>query len=175
MKMSEFYYPKGAVLKIRCSTYWHYGISDGDGCVVHNSKKRRRVQLDTLDAFSEGREIVVSTISSADPEDAYHYASQQVGRTYNLFSQNCEQFVREAHGLPAECTQFQQCLVAFAGSYIVLNAEAPVLKMAGMGLLLGALLSPTEHRPYGRAVRGARLAVGGTMWVSQLFRKLNIL
>ncbi len=155
--MSEFYYPpKGAVLKIRCSTYWHYGISDGDGCVVHNSKKRRRVQLDTLDAFSEGREIVVSTISSADPEDAYHYASQQVGRTYNLFSQNCEQFVREAHGLPAECTQFQQCLVAFAGSYIVLNAEAPVLKMAGMGLLLGALLSPTEHRPYGRAARGGQ-------------------
>ncbi|MGF1717161.1 lecithin retinol acyltransferase family protein [Photobacterium chitinilyticum] len=173
--MSEFYSPKGTVLKIRCSTYWHYGISDGNGCVVHNSKKRRRVQLDTLDDFSEGREIVVSTISSADPEEAYHYASQQVGRTYNLFSQNCEQFVREAHGLPAECTQFQQCLVAFAGSYIVLNAEAPVLKVAGMGLLLGALFSPTEHRPYGRAVRGARLAVGGTMWVSQLFRKLNIL
>lgn len=173
--MSEFYYPKGTVLKIRCSTYWHYGISDGNGCVVHNSKKRRRVQLDTLDEFSEGRDIAVSTITSAKPEQAYHYAVQQVGRSYNLFSENCEQFVREAHGLPAECTQFQQCLVALAGSYIILNADAPVLKVAGMGLLLGALFSPTEHRPYGQAVKGARLAVGSAMWATQLFRKLNIL
>lgn len=173
--MLEFYYPKGTVLKIRCSTYWHYGISDGEGKVVHNSKKRRRVQLDTLDEFSEGREVVISTITSAEPESAYRYATQQLGRPYNLFCQNCEQFVREAHGLPAECTQFQQCLVAFAGSYIVLKAEAPALKMAGIGLLVGALLSPSERRPYGRAVRGARVAVGSTMWVTHLLKKLAIL
>nr|WP_245823921.1 hypothetical protein [Photobacterium proteolyticum] len=117
----------------------------------------------------------MSSITSAKPEQAYHYAVQQEGRTYNLFSENCEQFVREAHGLPAECTQFQQCLVALAGSYIILNAEAPVLKVAGMGLLLGALFSPTEHRPYGQAVRGARLAVGSAMWASQLLRKLKIM
>ncbi|MCW8327954.1 lecithin retinol acyltransferase family protein [Photobacterium sp. SDRW27] len=173
--MLAFDHSPGTVLKIRCSTYWHYGISDGEGGVVHNSKKRRRVQLDTLDEFAEGREIVVSSITSDKPERAYHYACQQIGRPYNLFSQNCEQFVREAHGLPVECTQFQQCLVAFAGSYIVLKADAPVLKFAGMGLLLGAMLSPSEHRPYSRAVNSARLVVGSTMWLSHILKRIALL
>ncbi|UXI02670.1 lecithin retinol acyltransferase family protein [Photobacterium sp. TY1-4] len=171
--MADVQYPIGTVLKIRCSTYWHYGISDGAGGVIHNSKKRRQVHYDSLTEFAEGRAIVVSEITSTKPTQAYAYAAAQVGRPYNLFSQNCEQFVREAHGLSVECTQFQQCLLAFAGGYIALNARLPVLRMAGIGLLLGAVTAPSEQRPYRRAVKGAKLAAAGSMWLAHWARKLT--
>lgn len=171
--MAESEFPAGTVLKIRCSSYWHYGVADGAGGVIHNSKKRRQVQYDTLAAFAEGRAIVISDITSPHPAQAYAYALTQVGRSYNLFSQNCEQFVREAHGLPVECTQFQQCLIAFAGGYMALNARLPVLRMAGLGLLLGAVTAPSERRPYRRAATGARLAVAGSMWLAHWAKKLT--
>ncbi|WP_299018606.1 lecithin retinol acyltransferase family protein [uncultured Photobacterium sp.] len=173
--MSKSYYPMGTVLKIRCSTYWHYGISDGEGGVIHNSKKRLRVQIDSLKDFTEGRDIVVSNITSDKPERAFHYATQHIGRPYNLFNQNCEQFVREAHGLDIECTQFQQCLVTLAGGYIVLKADTPIVKIAGMGMLLGAFFSPSERSPYGRAATGAQVVVKSTMFISHLLRKFNVL
>ncbi|ELR63544.1 hypothetical protein C942_03560 [Photobacterium marinum] len=173
--MSDSIYPVGIVLKIRCSTYWHYGISDGEGGVIHNSKKRLRVQIDSLDDFTEGREIVVSSITSENPRRAFHYAKKHIGRPYNLFNQNCEQFVREAHGLDVECTQFQKLLVTLTGSYMVVRGEQPTMKMAGIGMLLGALMSPSERSPYGGAATGARAVVKSSMYVSQMLRKLNML
>lgn len=164
--------PAGTVLKIRCSTYWHYGISDGQGYVVHNSKKWRQVARETEAEFAEGHAIVESNIQGDDPDMAVAYALCQLGRPYDLFSQNCEQFVREAHGLPIECTQFQRLVVVAAGGYITLSATTPLIKMAGFGLLVGAAVSSSEHPPYNNAVNGAKLAVGSTLLVLSLLRRI---
>ncbi|WP_036823610.1 hypothetical protein, partial [Photobacterium sanctipauli] len=140
---------------------------------VHNSKKRRRVEYEPESEFAEGRQIVASRIGSEQPYQAVQYALGQLGRPYNLFDQNCEQFVREAHGLPVECTQFQRLVVAAAGGYIALSAAAPVLKLAGVGLMIGAVVSPSERSPYKKAVAGAKVAVGSTMLVSSILRRIT--
>ncbi|MBY5946978.1 lecithin retinol acyltransferase family protein [Photobacterium rosenbergii] len=170
--MQSTNFPAGTVLRIRCSTYWHYGIADGRGYVIHNSKKWRRVERESELEFSEGRRIEVSDISGPYPRAAVRYAKSKLGRTYNLFSQNCEQFVREAHGLQIECTQFQRLVVAAAGGYMTLSAPSTVIKMAGVGLLLGAVLTSSEKQPYQNAVKGAKLAVGASLILPTLLRRL---
>ncbi|MEZ8093614.1 lecithin retinol acyltransferase family protein [Photobacterium swingsii] len=161
-------YPIGTVLKIRCTSYWHYGMSDGGGGVIHNSKKRRQVQFDTIDEFAEGREVIVSSITSDNPEQAFLYAKKFVGTPYNIFSQNCEQFVRQAHGLPVECTQFQRLMLVVFGSYLVIGEKNRFIKIAGVGILAGSFLSPSEKSPYRRAMKGAVIAAGGAMWLSSI-------
>ncbi|MGF1683489.1 lecithin retinol acyltransferase family protein [Photobacterium minamisatsumaniensis] len=170
--MQESVYPAGTVLKIRCSTYWHYGLADGQGNVIHNSKKWRRVSLDTETDFAEGHTIRVSRIGSDAPHLAVSHALSQIGRPYNLLDQNCEQFVREAHGLPIECTQFQRLVVAAAGGYITLSASTPILKIAGVGIMLGAVASTSERSPYKKAVLGAKIAVGSSLLISTIARRL---
>ncbi|PSU10376.1 hypothetical protein C9J03_12375 [Photobacterium gaetbulicola] len=170
--MQSTYFPAGTVLRVRCSTYWHYGIADGTGYVIHNSKKRRRVERETETEFSEGRVIEISDIIGPNPRAAVRYAKTQLGRTYNLFSQNCEQFVREAHGLQIECTQFQRLVVAAAGGYMTLSAPSMLGKMAGMGVLLGAVLTSSEKQPYQNAVNGAKLAVGASLILPSLLRRI---
>ncbi|PSU34734.1 lecithin retinol acyltransferase family protein [Photobacterium lutimaris] len=165
-------FPAGTVLRIRCSTYWHYGIADGYGYVIHNSKKWRRIERETEPEFSEGRRIEVSDIAGENPRQAVSYARSKLGRSYNLFSQNCEQFVREAHGLPIECTQFQRLVVAAAGGYMTLSAPSTLIKMAGMGLFLGAVLTSSEKQPYQNAVKGAKLAVGASLILPTLLRRI---
>ncbi|MFC1503128.1 lecithin retinol acyltransferase family protein [Pseudomonadota bacterium] len=170
--MQDVLYPVGTVLKIRCSTYWHYGMSDGQGGVIHNSKKRRRVQFDTLEEFSDGKEIVVSSIGGEDPEQAFINSQKYLGVPYNLFNQNCEQFVRESHGLPVECTQLQRFIVLMLGGYLVLRAQERLIKLAGIGLLCGGLTTPSEKKPYRRAIIGAQFAVGSAILFTKVVRLL---
>ncbi|OZS43687.1 lecithin retinol acyltransferase family protein [Photobacterium sanguinicancri] len=171
-------YPIGTVLKIRCTSYWHYGMSDGRGGVIHNSKKRRQVQFDTIDEFAEGREVIVSSITSDNPKLAFLHAKKFVGTPYNIFTQNCEQFVRQAHGLPVECTQFQRLMVVAFGGYLVVGEKNRFIKIAGLGILAGSFLSPSEKSPYHRAMKGAVIAAGGALWVSSIakgvFRNRNL-
>jgi Lecithin retinol acyltransferase len=163
-------YPVGTILKVRCLSYWHYGMADGRGGVIHNSKKRRQVQFDTLYEFSEGRAILVSSITSDEPEKAYFYAQQYLGTPYNLFNRNCEQFVRQSHGLPVECTQFQRLFVLLFAGLLITGTENRLIKLAGVGLLVGGMIAPAEKRPYRRAIAGARLTVGGAIVLSKVLR-----
>ncbi|MGR5064962.1 lecithin retinol acyltransferase family protein [Photobacterium sp. DNB22_13_2] len=170
--MQNANFPAGTVLRIRCSTYWHYGIADGYGHVIHNSKKWRRIERETEPEFSEGRRIEVSDIIGSNPRAAVRYATSKLGRTYNLFNRNCEQFVREAHGLPIECTQFQRLVVAAAGGYMTVSAPSTLIKMAGVGLFIGAVLTSSEKQPYQNAVKGAKLAVGASLILPTLLRRI---
>lgn len=163
-------YPVGTILKVRCLSYWHYGMADGRGGVIHNSKKRRQVQFDTLYEFSEGRTILVSSITSDEPEKAYFYAQQYLGTPYNLFNRNCEQFVRQSHGLPVECTQFQRLFVLLFAGLLITGTENRLIKLAGIGLLVGGMIAPAEKRPYRRAIAGARLTVGGAIVLSKILQ-----
>ncbi|WP_273857098.1 lecithin retinol acyltransferase family protein [Photobacterium sp. GSS17] len=170
--MQFTHYPAGTVLRVRFSTYWHYGIADGQGCVIHNSKKWREVRREPETEFAEGRAIEVSKIMGDDPDQAVALATSQIGRPYDLLQHNCEQFVREAHGLPAECTQIQRLLAAAAGGYLTLKAESHLERLAGIGMLVGAVSASSEMTPYPKAAAGARLAVGSGLILTTLYRTL---
>ncbi len=158
------HYPPGTVLKINCGTFWHYGISDGDGGVIHNSRKRGKVMPDTLEEFAEGRDIKVSHIQGSDMPAALEMAKTLLGTKYNVFSENCEHFVRLVHGLEKESTQIQQYILAAVGAGTALLTKNEMLKAAGRAVAITSLLTPAEKRPFRNAAVAACIAVSSTYY-----------
>ena len=101
--------PPGTTLQALGSTgtYWHYGIYDGQGRVIHN-KKHYQVVREPLEKFSEGQKIHVNQhITSDNLYVAYQRAEDRIGERFTLSGNNCEHFVREVHGMPKESKQLQ--------------------------------------------------------------------
>jgi hypothetical protein len=153
-------YPEGTVLKLDFGSYFHYGLADGAGKVIHNSKARLKVTSETYDEFSEGKKIIVSEITSDNPSRAVIIAKRYLGMPYNLLSSNCEQFVRLCHGLEIESTQLQQYLLAAFGAGMALKSDNTYIKAAGGAVTLASYLTPTEESPFKNAGIAALVAVG---------------
>ncbi len=125
------YYTLGTVIFITIGPIKHYGIISGinelgEILVISNSKARRCVTEEPLREFSLGRQTVVDGYpSNCDPRDVIERAQSQLGKKYDLFSDNCEHFVRWAHHLQPESPQLQFVAVmtgAFLLSYLVARA-----------------------------------------------------
>lgn len=153
-------YSAGTVLKLDFGSFYHYGVADGFGNVIHNSKKHFQVKIDSYDAFSEGKEIILSSITSDNPAQAAINAKRYIGMPYNLVQSNCEHFARLCHGLEVESTQIQQYLLAALGAGAALKCDNAVIKAAGGAVALASLLTPTEESPFKNATVAALVAVG---------------
>ena len=153
-------YTAGTTLKLNFGTFFHYGIADGQGNVIHNSKKELKVVVDSYHNFADGKEIEVSEISSTNPSHAVTIAMRYVGLPYNLIESNCEHFARLCHGLEVESTQIQQYLLTALGAGIALKGNNDVLQAAGGAFALASLLTPTEKSPFMDAAVAALIAAG---------------
>lgn len=140
-------YEAGTVLKIDCGAFFHYGIANGQGMVVHNSKKRMMVALDSYEEFSDGKKIIVSDIMGIDALRAVKLANKYIGLSYSLFQENCEHFVRMCHGLEKESTQIQRAVLFAVSLTTCLRAENPAVRAAGIAGGLGAFSAPPERNP----------------------------
>lgn len=105
----------GTVIKITDGFTTKYGIADGEGNVIHNSKEKMKVVIDALSDFSDGNKIEeCSAIKSYDMALSVAKARKYLGLPYsNLFCDN-EQFVRFVHGIEPENTQIHMYI-----SYII--------------------------------------------------------
>jgi hypothetical protein len=155
-------YQPGTVLKLDFGTFHHYGIADGAGYVVHNSKKRLMVTRESYDEFADGRKILVSEITSANPSFAAIIAQRYIGMPYNLVKSNCEHFARLCHGLEKESTQIQQYLLAALGAGMAVKSDNSVIQTVGGTVALASLLTPSEESPFQNALI-ASLVVAGVM------------
>jgi lecithin:retinol acyltransferase len=153
-------YPMGTVLKLDFGTFFHYGVADGLGSVIHNSKKHLKVTQESYEAFSEGKEIIVSDITSDSPPNAAIKAQRYIGMPYNLMHSNCEHFARLCHGLEEESTQIQQYFLAALGAGAVLKSNNAIIQAAGGAVALASLLTPTEESPFQNAAIAALIAAG---------------
>lgn len=153
-------YDAGAVLKLDFGTFFHYGVADGLGNVIHNSKKHMRVTKEPYKNFAEGKEIIVSELTSANAKQAALRAERYVGMPYNLINSNCEHFARLCHGLEKESTQLQQYLLAALGAGVALKSDNTVIKAAGGAVVLASLLTPSEESPFKNAAVAALIAAG---------------
>lgn len=139
------YYPVGTTLRIFIGIYWHYGIADGFGNVIHNSKRWVKVVIESEKDFSCGRRVEVSKIAGNDMELAAVKAQECIGKPYNLFTSNCEHFVRSVHGLSVESIQLQKYTLAMAG-VLALRGKSDVGKAMGVIAVSMALLIETEKK-----------------------------
>lgn len=153
-------YSAGTVLKLDFGTFFHYGVADGVGNVIHNSKKHRKVTKESYEDFADGKAIIVSEITSENPEQAVIKAERYIGMPYNLIRSNCEHFARLAHGLEVESTQIQQYLIAALGAGAVLKSDNTIVKAAGGAATIASLLTPTEKSPFKNAGIAALVAAG---------------
>ena len=102
----------GTVLCVFCNFYFHYGIADGRGGVIHARKDKGVVHDKSLKNFGNGGIAKIdSDITSDDLRAAYKRALGYVGNPYDLLFDNCEHFVRWAHGLEKESTQIQRGVI----------------------------------------------------------------
>lgn len=99
----------------RLGVVTHYGIylgeSNGIRWVIHNSKLERRVVIEPLYGFSEGRPIRVERRAIPGREESVIRAAlAYLGTQYNLLQFNCEHFVTLAHEGNAKSPQLATTL-----------------------------------------------------------------
>jgi len=158
-------YTKGTTLLLDFGTFNHYGISDGCGGVIHNSKKYRMVTHESEADFAEGKDIIVSDITSNNPCYAFDKAKRYIGMGYDLLQSNCEHFIRLCHGLEVESTQIQKYLLASATAGVALKSNNSIVKMASIAASLAALITPKEESPFKNAAIAALVTAGVMMAV----------
>ncbi|EGQ7835150.1 TPA: lecithin retinol acyltransferase family protein [Vibrio cholerae] len=153
-------YKAGTVLKLDFGTFFHYGIADGFGSVIHNSKKHLKVTKESNDDFAEGKKIIVSKLTSQEPEKAVIRAERYIGMPYDLITANCEHFARLCHGLEVESTQLQQYMLLALGAGLALKSDNAYIKSVGGAVAISSLLTPAEESPFKNAGVATLLALG---------------
>lgn len=150
----------GDILSIQYIGFKHYGIYIGNDLVIHNSKKFGLVQEVSLKEFADNRSVSLSNIKPDNPAIAAQRAKKYLNLPYNLFSDNCEHFVRTVSGLVKESTQVQTYLITALGTGVLLKADSHVVKAAGGAATIAALLTPSETSPVKSSAVAACLAAG---------------
>ncbi len=154
-------YSAGDILKINFPEFKHYGVYTDTNSVIHNSKKAGHVEETTIEDFAENREISVSAaIKPVDPMSAVEAARQYLGVPYDLFSGNCEHFVRMVCGLEKESKQVQQYMILVLGIGVALETDSDILKIAGSAAALAASATPENGNPVKNAAIAAVIAAG---------------
>ncbi len=153
-------YSAGTTLKIDYGTFFHYGIADGNGNVIHNSKKKLMVTREPESDFAEGKPVQISNIRGDNPNTAAVIAERYIGMPYHLIRNNCEHFARLAHGIEVESTQIQQYLLVALGAGIALKSNDVIIKSAGSAVVLASLLTATEKNPFKNAAIAGLVTTG---------------
>ena len=153
--------PIGPV-KVHCGFFYHHGLHDGNGFVFHNSKKHGMIVRESVSAFSEGKTVVCSDISSNNPSLAIEKAASLLGKPYDLFSANCEHFVQFCNENKIESPQIQKYFIGLAGIALAMNSKSQKMTFSGIALALTALLTPPDQSPIknASAILAASVGIG---------------
>lgn len=143
----------GQPVKIGRRGYNHYAIvsdriAEGRPMLISLSRRTGTVAEEPWDEVVQGRRVTPSALPSELPApEIIARARAHLGRRrYNLLSDNCEHFVREALGLPARSRQLETAAGAGATSLLLalrLARVHPLLAVAAgaAGMLIGSRLS----------------------------------
>src|SRR6478736_4584923 len=118
-------YPAGTVVSIDCGFYRHVGMLAqcgpfGERLVVAFSATANGLIEHSLGEFSGGRPVQVDGyLGKLIPDEVMLRARQWQGQSYDLFSRNCEHFVRFAHGLPPTSPQIMRAGVALLTWFVM--------------------------------------------------------
>lgn len=106
-------YSVGTVLAVDFFPVTHVGIATGRGWVISNSRARGGVYEESLRDFSDGRPIrVLGHLGNLPASRVVERARSKIGERWSLFSNNCEHFVRWAHGVKVASPQLENAVKA---------------------------------------------------------------
>ena len=124
----DFLHP-GKVIGVRVGPIIHVGIvSDklyfGEPMVISNSNRAGGVAEEPLGVFQGPYKLIpMGQPAEAPREQVLARARKKIGTTWNLFSWNCEHFIRHAYGVKPESSQLQNAFVV-AGAFWLLTRLA---------------------------------------------------
>ncbi len=147
-------------VKIDCGLYDHHGQHDGAGFVIHNSKRHGAVVRESLQAFADGRDVVLSDVRCDNPQLATENALKYLGMSYDLFTANCEHFVRLCNGVEVESPQVQKYMCVGAGLTITANTNNNTAKLSGVAMALAAYMTPPDRSPIPNSLAAFVAVVG---------------
>lgn len=107
----------GTVVSTPRPGYSHYGITtdryiNGYPTVISNTSKFGKVVEEPMEDFLGGYDLRMEGYWGSLPEYAVlARARGNLGAQYDLFSRNCEHFVRFVHGLESESPQIQRAVI----------------------------------------------------------------
>jgi len=107
----------GQVVSVSNDGYKHKGLIsdrmiDGELAIISLSKAANGVLEESLSSFACGRDVTIDGyFGTLSPYDVVRNARALIGTTYDLFSNNCEHFVRKAHGVYIESPQVKGWLL----------------------------------------------------------------
>ena len=153
-------YSSGACLKVSYGFFEHYGLADGRGHVIHNSKKYGKVVRVSEAVFADGRQILVSDLYGQDSLTVGSRALSCLGLPYDLFNANCEHFVRHCLGLDVESPQVQKYLLMLGCSTFAARSNNVIIKAGAYSALLAAILSQEDQSVNDNAVAACLLTLG---------------
>lgn len=158
--MQQAHVIPGITLRVWLGAYWHYGVLIESGRVIHNSKLHGCVIEEPLHLFSEGKPAeVCRAITSHNLPLACLRARQLLGLTYSLFTQNCEHFVRLAHGLIPASPQIQKAALVTTGIALMTMTSNPRLQLTAVSASIATLLTQKGGSPVTNAIWGAILGL----------------
>lgn len=153
-------YEAGQSLKVDYGLFEHHGLADGVGYVIHNSKQLGMVARVSQDIFADGREILASGIVGDDSSLAVSTAMKYLDSPYDLFSANCEQFVRLCHGLEIESPQIQKYLLLASFGSLAIKSNNTILKASSATAILATLFTKTDESPTQNAIVAFVITLG---------------
>lgn len=142
--------------------FTHYGIYTGFNSVIHNSKQGGQVEEIDFQKFADRRVVTASSIKSNDSYFSVFLARQYIGQKYNLFSENCEHFVRKVTGNKKESVQVQKNIIFCLGALAFLKSDNKTVKALGFTAIVATLLTDSETSPIENVLTTTSL-VGGAM------------
>lgn len=120
----------GMVIAVRCGLYDHVGLvtdcfMGGLPTVISNSKRHKRVVEEPMERFCDGKALrVICYPGHLSAQAILRKARSALGRSYDLFSGNCEHFVTWAYGVTPQSPQLRfVAALGFAGLFLWLLAR----------------------------------------------------
>lgn len=150
----------GVTVKITLEHYDHYGIVTGQNKITHNSKRLGGVVESTFEEFSVGNVNSIMEHREITSENLFlaaHKAKMHIGQSYDLFTDNCEHFVRMVHGLKETSPQMKRAAITLASGLVEVFTGDPKLKAICRGIRQGAQITERGEDPTINATFGGLL------------------
>jgi hypothetical protein len=148
MQMTQNIINAGNILMVNYGIYYHVGVADGLGFVYENSQDKGGIGKVSLDEFSEGREVKnAGMLGNLSANEIILNAENLIkdNKSYKLFSNNCEHFIREVCNVDVKSPQIRAKFVSASFLTLAFYARNPIVKVVSASVGIATLATKDEE------------------------------